>query len=100
MLHRTTQQIAIKMEKEAQEITTEDPEKTTRAKERLKGEYSGDPITIGYNALYLKELLSYIPNKNVVLKLNTPISATVFYPEEKEEGRETTMLLMPIRLND
>ncbi len=98
--NRTTQQIAIKMEKEAQEITTEDPEKATRAKERLKGEYSGDPITIGYNALYLKELLSYIPNKNVVLKLNTPISATVFYPEEKEEGRETTMLLMPIRLND
>ena len=98
--NRTTQQIAIKMDKDVLEITTEDPEKATRAKEKLKGEYSGDPIAIGYNASYLKELLSHIPNNNVVLKFNTPISATVFYPEEKEEGRETTMLLMPIRLND
>ena len=49
---------------------------------------------------YLKELLSYMPSKKVVLKLNTPISATVFYPEEMEEGKDTTMLLMPIRLND
>ena len=97
--NRTTQQIAIKMDKDILEITTEDPEKATRAKEKLKGEYSGEPIIIGYNALYLKELLSYISSKNVVLKLNTPISATVFFPEENEEGKETTMLLMPIRLN-
>ena len=98
--NRTTQQIAIKMDKDVLEITTEDPEKARRAKEKIKGEYSGDPIVIGYNALYLKELLSYISSKNVVLKLNTPISATVFFPEETEDGRETTMLLMPIRLND
>ncbi len=96
---RTTQQIGIKMDKDVLEITTEDPEKATRANEKLKGEYSGEPIVIGYNALYLKELLSYISSKNVVLKLNTPISATVFFPEETEDGRETTMLLMPIRLN-
>ena len=98
--NRTTQQIAIKMDKDSLEITTEDPEKATRAKEKLKGKYSGEPIVIGYNALYLKELLSYMPSKNVVLKLNTPISATVFYPEETEGKNETTMLLMPIRLND
>ena len=98
--NRTTQQIAIKMDRDSLEITTEDPEKATRAKEKLKGKYSGEAIVIGYNALYLKELLSYIPSKNVVLKLNTPISATVFYPEETEGKNETTMLLMPIRLND
>ena len=67
---------------------------------KIKGIYSGEPIVIGFNGLYLKELLSYMPSKNVVLKLNTPISATVFYPEETEGENETTMLLMPIRLND
>ena len=98
--NRTTQQIAFKMSNDILEIATEDPEKATRALEKLNGEYSGEPITVGYNASYLKELLSYIPSKKVVLKLNTPISATVFYPEETEEGKDTTMLLMPIRLND
>lgn len=98
--NRTTQQIAIKMDNDVLEIATEDPEKATRALEKLNGEYSGEPITIGYNAFYLKELLSYMPSEKVVLKLNTPISATVFCPEDKEEGKDTTMLLMPIRLND
>ncbi len=98
--NRTTQQIAIKLKKEGLEIATEDPEKATRALEKLNGEYNGEPITIGYNASYLKELLSYMPSNKIILKLNTPISATVFYPEETEEGKEITMLLMPIRLND
>jgi len=98
--NRTTQQIAIKIDNGNLEIATEDPEKAAKAKETLSVEYSGEPITIGYNASYLKELLSFIPSKNVVLKLNTPISATVFYPEKAEKNKEITMLLMPIRLND
>jgi|TARA_Y100000031_G_scaffold117657_1_gene130635 DNA polymerase-3 subunit beta len=98
--NRTTQQIAIKMNDGTVEIATEDPEKATRALEKLSAEYTGEPMTIGYNASYLKELLSFMPSKRVVLKLNTPISATVFYPEETEEERDITMLLMPIRLND
>jgi len=98
--NRTTQQISIAMNDNSIEIATEDPEKATKAHEKLEAEYSGEPIIIGYNASYLKELLSFMPSQKATLKLNTPISATVFYPEEQEENRNITMLLMPIRLND
>ncbi len=98
--NRTTQQISIKIDKGKIEIGTEDTEKATKALEKLRAEYEGDPITIGYNALYLKELLSIMPSKKITIKLNTPISASVFYPGEKEKDTEITMLLMPIRLND
>ena len=98
--NRTTQQISIKIEKNYIEVGTEDPEKATKAKEKIKVKYEGESFTIGYNALYLKELLSFIPSDNIFIKLKTPISATVFYPETNEQNTETTMLLMPIRLND
>jgi len=98
--NRTTQQISIAINDNFMEIATEDPEKATKAHEKLEAEYSGESITIGYNASYLKELLSFMPSQKAILKLNTPISATVFYPEKQEENRNITMLLMPIRLND
>ena len=46
---------------------------------------------------YLKDVISHILGENVIIRLNTPISATLF-TGEKEEDRKT-MLLMPVRLN-
>ena len=98
--NRSTQQIALVLTKEKQQITTEDPEKSSRAKENIEGKYSGEELTIGYNAAYLKDVLSHIPSDQVVVKLNSSISAALFYPEQQEGGSELTTLLMPIRLNE
>ena len=99
--NKSTHQVAINLkEKHICNISTEDPEKSSRAHESLNVNYKGDELTIGYNAEYLKDVVSHIPTENVIINFNTSISAALFSPSSKEEKSETLMLLMPIRLND
>ncbi|MDP6725972.1 MAG: DNA polymerase III subunit beta [Candidatus Marinimicrobia bacterium] len=98
--NKSTHQIALRMDREKIQITTEDPEKSSRAQEKIDGEFSGEELVIGYNASYLKDILSHLGDENAIIKLKTPISATLFYPGTQNEKSNLTMLLMPIRLND
>ena len=98
--NKTTQQVAMKTETSKLFIATEDPEKASKAQEELAVSYEGNSIEIGFNASYLKDVLSHLTSDNITLKLNTPISASLFYPNNNTEDEKTSMLLMPIRLNE
>jgi len=98
--NRSTHQIALRLSSEQIKITTEDPEKSSKAEEQINGEYSGEELVIGYNASYLKDILSHARNDKINIKLKTAISAALFHPTEDSEHEKLTMLLMPIRLND
>ena len=98
--NKTTQQVAIKTQTSKLFIATEDPEKASKAQEELAVSYEGDTIEIGFNASYLKDVLSHLNSNKITLKLNTPISASLFYPENNTEDETVFMLLMPIRLNE
>jgi DNA polymerase-3 subunit beta len=99
--NKSTHQVAINLkEKHVCNISTEDPEKSSKAHESLNVNYKGDELTIGYNAEYLKDVVAHIPTENVIINFNTSISAALFSPSSNEEKSETLMLLMPIRLND
>ena len=95
--NKSTHQVAFNISKESLIIHTEDPESSSRAKEEIIGEYEGDDLIIGYNGEYLKDVISHILGENVIIRLNTPISATLFTGEKEEDTK--TMLLMPVRLN-
>jgi DNA polymerase-3 subunit beta len=99
--NKATHQIALHLDEKKVRMTTEDPEKASRGQEDLSGaQYKGEPLLIGYNASYLRDIITHVQDENVVVKLKTPISATLFYPEKSNDNIELTMLLMPIRLND
>jgi len=98
--NKSTHQIALNLNNESALVSTEDPEQSTKAKENIKGEYSGEDIMVGYNAAYLKDVLSHVDDDDVVVKLKSPISAALFLPKKQKDNTNLTMLLMPIRLND
>lgn len=98
--NKTTHQISLSLGKEQSKISTANQETGTSADEEIDIEYSGDDMTVGYNAEYLKEILRNIDTGNVIMKLKSPISACLILPEEQKENEEFTMLLMPIRLNE
>jgi len=98
--NKATHQVALSLSKDSCVISTEDPEKSSKAQETIKAEYDGDPITIGYNAEYLKDVVTHTQGRVVVVDLSTPVGAALFSPVELEEHTESIMLLMPIRLND
>jgi len=95
--NKSTHQVAFNISKENFFIQTEDPESSSKAKEEIIGNYEGEEITIGYNGDYLKDVISHISGDDIIINLNTPISATLFTGENEEISK--TMLLMPVRLN-
>ena len=98
--NRTTHQVALQLSGEGLEITTEDAETVSSAREKLSCDFTGDPIVIGYNSHYLRDMLSHIDCDKACMEFRSPVSAAVIYPAEQEENEEITMLLMPIRLNE
>jgi len=98
--NKTTHQIALRLSSEGLEITTEDVETVSAARESLSCAYEGEPLVVGYNANYLRDLISHVDGSTVLAEFRSPVSAAVIYPEQQQENEELSMLLMPIRLND
>ncbi|NQU68008.1 MAG: DNA polymerase III subunit beta [Candidatus Marinimicrobia bacterium] len=96
--NKSTRQISLSITKDSLTISTEDPENITTGKETIACVYEGEPLLIGYNAQYLKEVLAHQKDDDINVKLKTPVSATIFTHKTKKENIVT--LLMPIRIND
>ena len=98
--NKTTHQISFQLNGDGLKVSTEDVETVSKAQETVPCEYSGEPLTIGYNANYLRDILSHLDSSTVLVELESPVTAAIFYPDQQEENEELTMLLMPIRLNE
>ena len=95
--NRATRQVELKLSNGGAVITTEDPESASSAQEKIEVEYEGEDLTLGCNANYLVDILSHVSTDKVVMRLNSPISATLVEPDKQGENEENTMLLMPMR---
>ena len=98
--NKTTHQIAFRLDADELEVSTEDVETVSSAREGLPCEYQGDPLVIGYNSYYLFDILSHLDGEIVKGEFKSPVSAAIFYDDEAADDEELMMLLMPIRLND
>ena len=98
--NKSSRQIALELSENTVTISTEDPENITTGKETLDCDYDGEPMTIGYNAFYLKEVLQHQSSDEIKIMLKSPLNAGLFVPMNQEENDNKTTLLMPIRLND
>tara|TARA_B100001750_G_scaffold188167_1_gene157786 strand:+ start:171 stop:1286 length:1116 start_codon:yes stop_codon:yes gene_type:complete len=97
--NRSTRQVELKLSNNTAEVTTEDAENATSAKETMVVEYDSEDISLGFNANYLIDILSHLDTRKIKLNMNTPTSATLINPESQTENEENTMLLMPMRTN-
>jgi DNA polymerase-3 subunit beta len=81
-------------------LNTEDIEMANEATEKINCEYDGEDMEIGFNARFLKEMLSTMDGENVQLKMSQPNRAGLLVPAENEKNEEITMLIMPMMLNN
>ena len=72
---------------------------SNEATEQLNCQYTGEPITIGFNAKFLIEMLSVIHSDEVKLELSTPSRAGILLPVDQEEGEQLLMLVMPVMMS-
>lgn len=68
--------------------------------DELPVKYSGDPLEIGFNGMYLLEILRYMPTAEVRLTLKASDRAATVEPEGWQDPADYLCLVMPLRLVD
>jgi len=70
------------------------------AQDELAVTYEGEPLEIGFNAMYLLEILKYMPTDEVRLTFKAPERASTVEPVGWNDPASYMALVMPLRLVD
>ena len=95
----TTHQIRFSMKKDDLKIMAEDIDFGGEAKEKVACSYSAENMEIGFNAMYLMDILSHIDSQEVIFNFSSSVKAAIIKPVTMRENEDVLMLVMPMRLN-
>ncbi len=95
-----THQIKFTIHKNLLKISSEDIEYGGEGNEQIEVKYESEPMEIGYNGLYILDLIKNIDTDEVVFLLKDSVSAAIVTPITQRQNEELMMLIMPIRLTD
>lgn len=96
----SSQLVRLRLDNGRLEISSEDIDFATSAREECICEYDGMPMSIGFKGTTLTEVLNNLESDQVVLQLADPARAGLIIPAEQPENQDVLMLMMPMLLND
>lgn len=79
-------------------LAAQDLDYSTCAEERVDCEYKGNAMTIGFNSVYLIEVLSNLKGESIVVDLSDPARPGLFRPLTQDEGEDIVMLQSPMQV--
>lgn len=82
------------------ELSSEDIDFYTSAKENITCEYTGQSMNIGFKGSSLSEILANLEGDEVLMELADPSRAGIIIPSVQPENEDVLMLIMPMLLND
>jgi DNA polymerase-3 subunit beta len=97
--NKTTNQVVLSLNDGSLNVSAQDLDFANEAVEQLPCNYNGEPLSIGFNARFLIEMLSVLESEEVRLEMSTPTRAGILLPVEEVEGEDILMLVMPVMLN-
>jgi DNA polymerase-3 subunit beta len=81
-------------------VSAQDIDFSISAYERIKCQYEGEEIEIGFKSVFLLEILANIGSQDVMIELADPTRAGLFLPVSTDnESEDLLMLLMPMMIN-
>lgn len=95
-----THQIRLRLLQHEVELSAVSQDVGGEARESIPADYTGKEMEVGYNSLYLLDILKRIDSEDIVFDLNTPVTAGIVRPALQPEGEDYLCLLMPLRLSD
>ena len=94
--NKTTNQVILNIADGGLTISAQDLDFSNEATEQISCSYDGQPLTIGFNAKFLVEMLGVLEGEEVRLEMSTATRAGILLPMEQEGGQEIMMLVMPV----
>jgi len=98
--NKSTNQVILNIGDGSLTISAQDLDFSNEATEQLVCQFNGEPMTIGFNAKFLIEMLNVLESEEVNIELSTPNRAGILRPVEQAEGEDILMLVMPVMLNN
>ena len=96
----SSQLIRFHLEAGKLELSSEDIDFATSAKEVVTCEYAGQSMNIGFKGSSLSEILKNLQGDEVQIELADPSRAGIIVPAQQPENEDVLMLIMPMLLND
>jgi DNA polymerase III subunit beta len=96
----TTHQIRFAVGDDVLEVSAQDIDFGGEAKEKIPCTYKGEALEIGFNSVYLVDILTHLESEQVELRFSTPTRAGIIAPVEKGGREDVLMLVMPVRLSN
>ena len=90
--------VKMSMDENAVVLQSQDLDYSTKADERVSCSYEGSPLSIGFNSVYMLEVLNNLPGESIVVKLSDPGRPGLFLPFEQKENENVVMLQMPMQV--
>ena len=98
--NKTTNQVILNINEGSLTVSAQDLDFSNEATEQLTCTYDGTPLTIGFNAKFLIEMLNVLESEEVKMELSTATRAGILLPVEEVENEEILMLVMPVMLSN
>ena len=95
----TTHQVKLEMGKGLVNVSAQDVDFGGEARETVPCEYADDPLEIGFNSIYLIDILTHLDDERVSFRFSTPTRAGIVTPTTAAGAEDVMMLVMPVRLN-
>ena len=98
--NQTTYQIKFSINGNEINLSGEDIDFANKGQERIKCEYDGQDIEIGFNGKFLIEILNTLDSEKINMLFSSPSKAAIIKPDDEEkESEKILMLVMPVMLN-
>ena len=98
--NKTTNQVILNISEGSLTVSAQDLDFSNEATEQLTCTYDGEPLTIGFNARFLVEMLGILESDEVKIEMSSATRAGILLPTEEAEGEEILMLVMPVMLSN
>ena len=96
----SSQLVRLHIENGKIEVSSEDIDFSTSAKEEITCDYTGKSMNIGFKGPSRTAILNNLSSEEVTLELADPSRPCLILPAEQPDGEDILMLIMPMLLND
>jgi len=95
-----TNQVKFDLSATSLTISAQDIDYSTSGTETITCSYEGNPMSIGFRANFLIEILNTVGSQDIEMLLSDPARAGLVTPVQNNDGEDLLMLIMPMMLTD
>lgn len=94
--NQATYQVILDLSPQSLTISASDIDFNRSGNEQFPCTYEGEPLSIAFNGRFIVEMLNVLDSEQIRIEMLDSNKATLIFPDEKLEGQEITMLIMPV----